>query len=258
MKNFLLLTLIAAIAFNFNFLKAEEKLISESFEITELYNELSGNYLEHTLAISADAYLKAMWRITNISQEPVTFDVFLEKISMTNGHLLRHCVLGFCSDPLNSSQIPAVQQSGFSFILEPGASFDPNTETYLAMFSGQNIAVVGKDTFRVTYRNVDNEDDYVTFLCTWDFIISSIEVIEDISHQIFPNPTQEKLNIIWGENNINEIEFFDISGNKLLCKDVTNLSEATVDISAFNSGVYIGYFVKSGNRVKVFRFVKQP
>jgi len=48
MKKFLLLSFITVLSFNFNFLKAEEKLISESFEISELENEIYGDYLLHT------------------------------------------------------------------------------------------------------------------------------------------------------------------------------------------------------------------
>jgi len=251
MRVFLLLILTTLLAFSS--LKAEEKLTSESFEITQLENVVSGDYLEHTIS-----YLPARWTITNTSQFTVTFRATLEKISMGSTHYMMYCIGDACSFWYGTG-VNTTWTSGL-MTYEPGASSKPDLDSYLGMFSGndEEDAMLWIDTFRVTYKNVDNADDYVTFLCVWNFKDMSIEIIEDISNKIFPNPTQEKLNLILGENNINEIEFFDINGNKLLSQDVTHLSEVNVDISAFSAGVYIGYFVKSGNRVKIFRFVKQP
>jgi len=249
-----MLILITFVAFNT--LKAEEKLISESFEITELAIEVSGDYLDYT--IDKDKYLAARWKITNISQFPVTLRATLEKISMGSTHEMLFCIGNNCAVWFGTN--PNLTLTFDDTTYAPGQHSNPYLDSYLGMHSGndEDDAIAMIDTFRVTYRNVNvfNPDDYVTFLCIWDFKNMSIEIIQDISNKIFPNPTQEKLNLVLGENNINEIEFFDINGNKLLSKDVTNLSDVSVDISAFSTGVYIGYFVKSGKRVKVFRFVK--
>lgn len=255
MKLFWLLILTTFVAFNANSLKAEQKLVSESFEISELVNDVEGDYLDHEYADGS--YLKVSWIITNISQSTVTFKATLEKISMGATHTIVYCIGEECSFRKEPLMPPTWISSDITFAA--GASSNPDMDSYLGMYSGNDSsdAIPMIDTFRVTYRNVNNEDDYVTFLCTWDFKMTSIRIIEDISDRIFPNPTQSHLNLFLGENNINEIEIFDVNGNQLLSHSVRNLSEVSVDISAFNAGVYIGYFVKSGKRVKVFKFVKQ-
>jgi hypothetical protein len=215
MKKFLLLSLITVLAFNFNFLKAEEKLISESFEISELKNVVFGDYSLHTY--ETQNYLRAIWRITNTSIIPVTFEATLEKISMAESHLLIHCMLGTCTEALSASQVLPSQSSAFPVTIQPGASLNPVFDSYLAMYSGWNSlnATEGKDTFRVTYRNVNNpENDYVTFLCTWDFHLSSIKTVEDISEQIFPNPAKDYLTIDLEENAT--VRIFTVDGVKLL------------------------------------------
>jgi len=242
MKNLLLLSLITVLAFNFNFLKAEEKLISESFEISELENEIFGDYLLHT--VETQNYLRAMWRITNTSIIPVTFEATLEKISMSASHFLSHCVLGFCTEPLSASQVPASQNS-FPVTLQPGASLEPTQNSYLAMFSGWNSlnAAVGKDTFRVTYRNVDNpENDYVTFLCTWNFHLSSIKTVEDISEQIFPNPAKDYLMIDLEENAT--VRIFTVDGVKLLEENKSK------SLSKINFNLPKGTYIISTETVK--------
>ena len=238
----------------FGSLQAERKLTSASFDVplSELKDTVSGYYLDYTLYYSAG--LKTSWVIVNTSSATVTFNVTLERIRIDEAHTLEYCIGNQCSFFGNRQ----TWVSPYPMELAPGESTNPALNSYLTMYSGNDSsdAVASIDTVRVTYRNLNNEADYVTFLCIWDFTVSSIKFIEDISGKIFPNPTSEQLNLTWNENNINEIEFFDISGNKLLSKDVTNLSEVNVDISLLNAGTYVGYLVQSGKRVKVFRFVK--
>ena len=254
MKKFLLFIFLTTfVSFGSLKLKAEPKLISESFEVSELNNEVSGHYLDHITPLFNA--LKASWKVTNISSNTVIFNVTLENISMGDSHLLEYCIGEACSFLYSTS---LVWHSSNTMELAPGAATKPILDSYLAMYSGNDSsdAIAMVDTFRVTYKNVNNNEDYVSFFCIWDFKESSIKAIEDISNKIFPNPTSEQLNLILGEFNINEIELFDINGNKLLSQNVTNLSEVNIDIASLTTGVYVGYFVKSGKRIKVFRFVK--
>ena len=239
----------------------EEKLTSESFEIQNLVNEVSGFYLdysvEHTTTTGQEIPgLVASWRIVNNTENNITYNVIVEKIRMHSSHWINNC-LGEGCYMTNESQTPKVRTSTNLTLFSKSERFS-YYDQYLPVFSGwlSNNAAPGIDTFKITYRNVNDSDDYVTFLCIWDFHINSIRVIEDISQKVFPNPTAERLNLVWGENNFDEIEFFDVNGNKLFSQTVSYLSEADIDVSVLNSGVYVGYLVRAGKRIKVFRFIK--
>jgi len=179
-----------------------------------------------------------MWRITNTSIIPVTFEATLEKISMSASHLLIHCMLGTCTNPLSALQVPASQKSMSHITLQPGASLEPSQNSYLAMFSGWNSldATEGENVFRVIYRNVNNENDYVTFLCTFNFKMISIEVADENSFQVFPNPAKDYLTINLEENAT--VRIFTVDGIKLF-KENLDKGLSNITVNHFTKGTYI-------------------
>jgi hypothetical protein len=52
---------------------------------------------------------------------------------------------------------------------------DPATVTYMGITTGETLgdAKAGVDSIKITYTNADNAEDYVTFLCVWDFTSAS-------------------------------------------------------------------------------------
>jgi hypothetical protein len=81
---------------------------------------------------------------------------------------------------------------------------------------------------------------------------TSINETQLINLVISPNPANEKLTINYGENVINEIELFDISGKLLNVYNNIEDTKAELNISHLQSGVY---FLKIDG--KTVKFVKE-
>ncbi|MPM70313.1 hypothetical protein SDC9_117268 [bioreactor metagenome] len=245
-----LLLLVIATIISVNVANATDVLKSNSFEVTNLKNNVSGKYLDYLF--DSDHGLAVKFKITNISSKTVNYHASIEKISAGSSHRMMFCI-GACS---------MLKLNGFTnwtseeLSLEPGASTDPENDSYIKIFSGtdESDAVKAIDTLRITYNNLEADQDYVTFLCIWNFNDTFIEVIEDISHKICPNPVSEKLNLTL--NNTDEIEIFNISGQKVQNVTVSGLTETDINISNLEKGTYIGYYTKSGVRHSMFKFIK--
>lgn len=81
---------------------------------------------------------------------------------------------------------------------------------------------------------------------------TGIESYNDKKVQLFPNPVENTLQLIFEDNNLpDRIEIYDICGRLILLQNITNQS-TTINVSHLNSGVY---FVKANDIVK--KFVKK-
>lgn len=75
---------------------------------------------------------------------------------------------------------------------------------------------------------------------------------------IYPNPTQDKLNIIFNASvRVDNIMVTDFAGRMLyLAKDPKQLSNVVIDVHSFSAGTYI-LQLKAGNERAMFKFVKK-
>lgn len=75
---------------------------------------------------------------------------------------------------------------------------------------------------------------------------------------VFPNPANDVLTVSFGEKNVDraEITIYNMLGDKVYAASMLNANAGAIDISGFDSGVYLMEVVVDGERV-VRRVVKQ-
>ena len=91
----------------------------------------------------------------------------------------------------------------------------------------------------------------------WSTLLS-VENFEDISKfSISPNPASLNLNIeIPGNVENATLKVFDLLGKKVLEREISGMQTMSVDVSNWNSGVYI-VRVTSDDVTQTKRFIKQ-
>ncbi|WP_435413100.1 T9SS type A sorting domain-containing protein [Psychroserpens mesophilus] len=87
--------------------------------------------------------------------------------------------------------------------------------------------------------------------------LSTNDVVAFDEFSISPNPATSKLNVYLPQNAKNTtISVYDVLGKKVYSKSIDALSSTSVDVSNWNSGVYI-IRISSDNSTQTKRFVKQ-
>jgi hypothetical protein len=118
-------------------------------------------------------------------------------------------------------------------------------------------------TFEFTFTIV-GDNNYFCGIHGADSMSGTISVMEDLSvpeerlntFSILPNPASTQIVIKLGSNPIaSEIEIFNILGNRVLRKSLNNTTDTPINISVWQSGLYI-IRIKSGNNSQIKRFVK--
>jgi len=102
----------------------------------------------------------------------------------------------------------------------------------------------------ISISGISIEGQTLTF--NVDNIPTATNVIKADGSEIYPNPTSGLIHI---SGDYDQITLFDISGKRLLVKNMSMESTKTIDISDLNAGVYI-LELKKGNdtrRVKIMR-----
>ena len=88
-----------------------------------------------------------------------------------------------------------------------------------------------------------------------DSTISVNEINQKISYAIFPNPFEEKLNIVMKNNEQSQIFLYDIISRKLLQQNFSN--STTLDTRGFSNGIYIYQVKNSKGIIANGKLVKQ-
>ena len=96
-------------------------------------------------------------------------------------------------------------------------------------------------------------DDGFENHCTPDFMIST-DSPQNIEFDIFPNPTNDILNLQFKNQSINQLSIFDTYGNVLFEKNESIENSMSISTSNFPSGVYF-IVVKKENAERVEKFV---
>ena len=121
----------------------------------------------------------------------------------------------------------------------------------------QPNGVEGKDTLLITiYNNDDKDNDFVQFNAIWDFSNGSIS-ISNSNLKIYPQPVTNILHISTSDNNIETVEFFDLSGKFIYKANVSNdINIFTVNTEFLPAGVFIAHLVSNGKKTTTFKVVK--
>ena len=105
------------------------------------------------------------------------------------------------------------------------------------------------------YEFTGSESNFgVTF---WDTLLS-VDDFQDLSRfEISPNPATQNLNVTIPNTIENAtLTVFDLLGKRVLERELSNLQMVSVDVSKWNSGVYI-VKVSSDDLTQTKRFIKQ-
>lgn len=240
---------------------AENVLESISFKVTNLTNggKVAGDATEY-LYDEVDNGLILSWQVQNITDVTVNYYVTIKKISLASSHQLKNCIGGVCIyQP--GAYFPDLWRSPetVQLSLKPGEKTNPISTTHIEIFAGNNLDDMEEsiDSLEVSFISDDMFiSDTVRFLCIWDFENTSVQVIEDVSNKIFPNPTSDYLHLDIA-NIFSSIEIYDVNGERVIKQNIAGMSQVKIALTTLNSGSYYGYLVDKNGNKKSFRFVKQ-
>ena len=135
-------------------------------------------------------------------------------------------------------------------VLPDWLSFIPETQSFYgtpAETQILSIKVTATDIFGASVSDV-----YILTVKS----SSSVNDYTEGTIQIFPNPAKDKLNIVVSDFKGNgEISIFDITGKKVLSKEVVNKKDV-LDISLLTKGIYI-IEIRYHNRIFKKRLIKE-
>ena len=115
---------------------------------------------------------------------------------------------------------------------------------------GETVTVTGVD-LRVGDGKVNGTDNF-----TPCFITSSNEINWFDYIQVFPNPTQDFVQIE-GMQQVEQIQIFDVSGQLVYAESFSGITtQTTLDISSLLTGVYQINFISKGHSVQTKRMLK--
>jgi serine protease AprX len=97
--------------------------------------------------------------------------------------------------------------------------------TYTVQVKHKGFLVGGSQNYSLIITGFDQT------LANEDFSISNVSV--------YPNPTNDILNVSSLNNEINNYSIFDLQGRKVYSNKVNNLNNFSLDITNLNSGIYI-------------------
>lgn len=118
-------------------------------------------------------------------------------------------------------------------------------------------------TFEYTFTVV-GDNNYFCGVHGSDSMSGTITVNEDLgvpeeglnTFSVLPNPASSIITIkLPSSSNATEIEIYNILGKRVLGKSLSNITEAPIQISDWQSGVYI-IRINSGKNVQSKRFIK--
>ena len=143
-----------------------------------------------------------------------------------------------------------VVTNGTNYYIVNGAEFDPvetndncgiegieNDFNNASSLAGAEIPI-GATT--IIWKVIDNSGNESTCNFVINVIASSVEVknLQQIGISIFPNPTDGIVNFEFGNNKINKLAIFNITGNQIF--KITQVQQnEIINIADFESGIYI-------------------
>jgi hypothetical protein len=143
-----------------------------SFEVIELIDSVAGNYL---VCGDASSPLKCSYIVRNRTKDTIKYHIKLEKIQTEPDHFIEYCIGAVCVNQKVSAMLP-IWSSDFPLTFIPNGQTNPDANSYIKMWSKNPLSIddtfppkAGMNRFRVTYYNVADETDFVSFVLTYNF-----------------------------------------------------------------------------------------
>ncbi len=168
-------------------------------------------------------------------------DLIIDNITLPGIGLLQYKVIStIVVSPTNyvtvTNNADVDMKAGNEIILNPGFSVSPGG-VYLAEIvpchkSGK-LRSSDIDPLEFDYSNAEDEDEYEEIRK-----ISNEVLNKNVKVDVYPNPTDSKLNISFENISSGDYELFSIDGRLILKDEFKNTDELQIDLSSNKSGVY--------------------
>ena len=124
--------------------------------------------------------------------------------------------------------------------------------SYLKTVNNDSLFCISVDDSTWYANNLTNIDSHTNFSNDCNSTLSNINIFNNSSILIYPNPTKENISIFINNFNGNfQTEAYDIIGNRL---QTTN--ETTISLRDYSKGIYI-FKVAYCDRVEEFKVIKE-
>jgi hypothetical protein len=112
------------------------------------------------------------------------------------------------------------------------------------------FATPGQNFYRLKLVGVDGKAGYSKIL------LANVD-IQEISLSIYPNPVKDKAVVTWGKPVINgNISLFNASGIKIWDKNISPVTNETIDFTSLNKGPYFLFLTDGNNVLAKTKFMK--
>ena len=136
--------------------------------------------------------------------------------------------------------------------LNPGESDNIDFGGYYNAFCSNSPA-----TIQYCFYPVSNPGDRTCINITYNGNLTNISSLKSNSFSVFPNPSNETININLSKDEIKEILIFNAFGEKITEKNLTVESSLKVDLSDYSNGTYFIVAINNDLSRTVKKFILQ-
>ena len=136
--------------------------------------------------------------------------------------------------------------------LNPGESDNIDFGGYYNAFCSNAPA-----TIRYCFYPVSNPGDRTCIDITYNGNLTSFSALKSSSFSIYPNPSNEIINISLSKDEIKEIIIFNVFGEKITQKNLIVESNLKVDLSDYSNGTYFIVAINNDLSKTVKKFILQ-
>ena len=136
--------------------------------------------------------------------------------------------------------------------LNPGESDNIDFGGYYNAFCSNAPA-----TIRYCFYPVSNPGDRTCIDITYNGNLTSFSTLKSNSFSIYPNPSNDIINISLSEDEIKEIIIFNVYGEKITQKNLIVESNLKVDLSDYSNGTYFIVAINNDLSKTVKKFILQ-
>ena len=147
---------------------------------------------------------------------------------------------------------PAQYVSSSFNTLNPGESDNIDFGGYYNAFCSNSPA-----TIQYCFYPVSDPADRTCINITYNGNLTNISSPKSISFSIFPNPSNEIINISLAKDEVKEIIIFNVFGEKITQKNLTVETNLKVDLSDYSNGTYFIVAINNDLSRTVKKFILQ-
>lgn len=235
-------------AFEFNGLVCLKPVITQDISDVTVCKDAFVNY---KIAASGDT-LKYAWGYTNLVDFQISPDEKADTVQLSvsadfNGYYIFATVSNGCGSDTSSFSKLTVNSLDTTVTLSSGTlTATIENATYQWINTDGNEPVVGENSISFTpqksgtYKVAIEKDGCVDTSGSKyvEVVIASLESVNNIAISVYPNPASNLVTVSLSANIEGSISITDIHGNKLLTKDLTDLT-TTINTTNLSSGIYV-------------------